>query len=154
MYNLMLSIASNLVLSSINSTTIAAVSKVESSTNPKLQLLMSTAIAQDSEGVGSAQTHDNEEWTPIEKAIEDVLQVRVYAQGFLLSTGEHLVLILLEFLYIFVRSFLKGVQVLFPDCLSFLENQSFVQILKGKCYFFAPFVLLFIFSSNLKIPKK
>ena len=77
----MLSIASNLVLSSINSTTVAAVSKVESSTNPKLQLLMSTAISQDSEGVGIAQTNDNEEWTPIEKAIEDVLQVRVYAQG-------------------------------------------------------------------------
>ena len=73
----MLSIASNLVLSSIKSTTVAAVSKVESSTNPKLQLLMSTAISQDSEGVGSAQTQDNEEWTPIEKAIEDVLQVRV-----------------------------------------------------------------------------
>ena len=75
LYNLMLSIASNLVLSSIKSTTVAAVSKVESSTNPKLQLLMSTAISQDSEGVGSAQNQDNEEWTPIEKAIEDVLQV-------------------------------------------------------------------------------
>ena len=80
----MLSIASNLVLSSIKSTTVAAVSKVESSTNPKLQLLMSTAISQDSEGVGSAQTHDNEEWTPIEKAIEDVLQVRVYTGVFIL----------------------------------------------------------------------
>ena len=81
----MLSIASNLVLSSIKSTTVAAVSKVEKPANPKLQLLMSTAISQDSEGVGSAQTHDNEEWTPIEKAIEDVLQVNACNGLFLLT---------------------------------------------------------------------
>ena len=78
----MLSIASNLVHSSTKSTT-ASTAKVESSTNPKLQHLMSTAISQDSEGVGSdiSQTHDNEEWTPIEKAVEDVLRVSEYNSG-------------------------------------------------------------------------